>query len=313
MRKGVSNKRLIILGKNFLVLKRVIALLARANLNDVLNIVDKNLAVAYMSGIKRFLRRLDNGADGNLAYDHLYLHLGQKARLQLNAAVIFGLALLNAAAHNVSYGDAGDTDCHKRGFESFKHSVLADDFDFGELMLARSRIIRLAVDLHSLGNGNVTADDHGRIVNTQQRCSGSKVRVCARQSMLGAVKPRKLFISVNTQTYTCLDKLEYGNHRCGSPRHDGNNAQRLYAEEMQAAAVEQSAVDGEKSNRQSTPNAVCKMNSNRANRVVDMKLEVEKFNRYYNKDAGNSAYDDRAESVNARAACGNCNKTYLSE
>ena len=78
MRKGVSNKRLIILGKNFLVLKRVIALLARANLNNVLNIVDKNLAVAYMSGIKRFLRRLDNGADGNLVTTTSTCTLGRR-------------------------------------------------------------------------------------------------------------------------------------------------------------------------------------------------------------------------------------------
>ena len=75
------------------ILKSGNSLFSGAYLYRVLDTVDKYLAVADVTGVKHLLCRLYDIADGNGAYDDIDLYLRKKARLDLNSAVVFRLAL----------------------------------------------------------------------------------------------------------------------------------------------------------------------------------------------------------------------------
>ena len=80
------------------VLQSVKAFFARSDLYNVLNIVDKYLAVADVTCIKSLFGGLYNASDRHLADYDIDLHLWHKVGLNGNASVILGLALLCTVA-----------------------------------------------------------------------------------------------------------------------------------------------------------------------------------------------------------------------
>ena len=77
-------------------------------LDDLFNVVDEDLAVADVTGVERLFGGFDDLADGDGADNYVDLYLRQQVRLDLNAAVVFGLALLGAAAQHVGDGHTSD-------------------------------------------------------------------------------------------------------------------------------------------------------------------------------------------------------------
>ena len=98
-------------------------------LYNVLDVINEDLAVADMSGVKNLLGSFDYRGNGNRADYNVNLYLRQEVSFDLYAAVVFGLTLLSAAAENVRYCHTGDADTHHSILESLKTRLLADDFD----------------------------------------------------------------------------------------------------------------------------------------------------------------------------------------
>ncbi len=77
---------------SFDILKSVVTLFSGSHFDNVFNVVNEYLAVADVSGVKRFLRRFDQKSNRNLADDNLHLDLWQQVGLKGNAAVVLGSA-----------------------------------------------------------------------------------------------------------------------------------------------------------------------------------------------------------------------------
>ena len=104
------------------VLQSGIAFFAGANLDDILDVVDKDLAVADVSGVQGLLGGRDSVCHGNLADDRFHLDLGKQIQVHRNAAIVFRAALLDAAAENLRDRDARDSDPVEFGLEGFDGS-----------------------------------------------------------------------------------------------------------------------------------------------------------------------------------------------
>ena len=115
----------------FHILKRIVAFLSGANLHYVLNIGNKDLAIADMSGVEDLLSGFNDAANRDFADYNFNLYLGQQIDFDRNAAIIFRLALLGAAAQNVGNRHTGDTKFHHCSFQRFKTGFPTDDFHLG--------------------------------------------------------------------------------------------------------------------------------------------------------------------------------------
>ena len=62
------------------VLQCIVSFFACPDPDHVLDIVNKYLAVACVSGVQGFFHRVDNGIHGYLAYDDVDLDLGKEPR-----------------------------------------------------------------------------------------------------------------------------------------------------------------------------------------------------------------------------------------
>ena len=125
----------------FVVLQGVKAFCAGTNLNDVLYVVDEDLAVADVAGIQNLLDDLNDRLDRNLGDNDLHLELREQGYIDLSAAVILGSALLYAAADNVRYRHAGYADACQRFLEYLKFGLLGDDDDLAQLVtIGRCRL-----------------------------------------------------------------------------------------------------------------------------------------------------------------------------
>ena len=83
------------------VLHGIDACFAGSYLYNVLNVIDKDLAVADVACVKNLLGGFDYECNGNGSDYNVNLYLGQEVSFDLYAAVVFGLTLLCAAAEYV--------------------------------------------------------------------------------------------------------------------------------------------------------------------------------------------------------------------
>ena len=139
-----------------------------------------------MSGVQHFFRRLYHAADGDLADDHVYLDLGQQVGFNAYSAVVFGLALLRAAAEHVRDGHAGYADVHHRVLERLEARLLADDLDLCELG-RRAVVGRYFLHRHRFRLGNLPRDRDGAVVSVIKTFDRRyEIGVRAGQTMLGS-------------------------------------------------------------------------------------------------------------------------------
>ena len=94
----------------FYILQRVQIFFPGTHLDHFIHVVDKDFAVADMSGVERFLGGLNDALHREIAHDDLDLDLGKQGGVQLHAAVALAGPFLDAAAHDLRDGHAGDAD-----------------------------------------------------------------------------------------------------------------------------------------------------------------------------------------------------------
>ena len=94
----------------FHILERVQIFLSGTHFDDLSNGVDEDLTVSDMPGRERLFGGLDHGVYGDIADDDLHLDLRQESCIQFHAAVSLPGAFLDAAAHDLRDGHAGDAD-----------------------------------------------------------------------------------------------------------------------------------------------------------------------------------------------------------
>ena len=93
----------------FFVLEGVVTFFAGSHFNDILNIVDEDLAITEVTGVEDTLRSIDNLSYRNLADDHIDLDFWHQVGFDFDASVHFLMTLLHAITHNVGDGHAGDS------------------------------------------------------------------------------------------------------------------------------------------------------------------------------------------------------------
>src|SRR5699024_3245946 len=94
----------------FGVVERSYARFARPYPHDVLDVGDEYLACAYLAVIEYLFGNRNDELGIYSRYYYVDLNLGKKVHSRLYAAVLTGLACLNAASHYVGYRHAGDAD-----------------------------------------------------------------------------------------------------------------------------------------------------------------------------------------------------------
>src|SRR6218665_2664449 len=105
--------------------KRVLARLAGADADDLLDVVHEDLAVADLAGARRAFDRFDHALDQVVGHGGLDLDLGQEVDHVLRAAVQLGVALLAAEALDFGDGDA----LHADGRQGLAHLIELERFD----------------------------------------------------------------------------------------------------------------------------------------------------------------------------------------
>src|ERR1019366_536536 len=107
-------------------LEGVLAGLAGADANDLLERRDEALAVTDLAGARRRLNRLDDTVDDGVVDGRLDLHLGQEIDDVLGAAIELGVALLAAEALDFRHCDALHAD-RAQGLTHFVELERLDD------------------------------------------------------------------------------------------------------------------------------------------------------------------------------------------
>src|SRR5882724_9661183 len=117
---------------NFLVnrfiaasLERFRAGLAGADADDLLQIEDEDLSIAYLSGVGRLLDRLDRLIEHFVLDGGLDFHFRQEIDHVLRAAIQLGVTFLPAEALDLGDGDALNAD----GGQGFPHLVKLEGLD----------------------------------------------------------------------------------------------------------------------------------------------------------------------------------------
>ena len=100
------------------VLQCIVSFFARPDPYDVLDIVNKYLAVARMSSVQGFLHRVDDSLDGDPAHDDVDLDLGKEPRFHRSAAEVFRVAFLHPVSEDVRDCQPGDADLVKSCLDS---------------------------------------------------------------------------------------------------------------------------------------------------------------------------------------------------
>ena len=109
------------------ILQRGVIFLAGADLDHAGHVVDKDLAIADMAGVQRLLGGLHHGVHTDAGDDDLHLDLRQQGGIHRHAAVLFRGTLLDAAAHDLRYGHAGDAQIIQGSLELIELSQLCND------------------------------------------------------------------------------------------------------------------------------------------------------------------------------------------
>ena len=276
-----------------------------------------------MTGVQNLLRRLDDASHRNLADNDVDLDLRKQRCLNRNTTVVLRSTLLRAAAEYVGDGHTCDAEIHHRVLQALQAGLLAHDLDLREL---RRTVVerRNLVNRDSFRYRSVTRDNHG-----SRRCSFTcegkqtvidaadcrhEIRVCGRQTMLGAVQTADFLLRRNAETDGLLDDHEGDQHHHRRPCKDGDDTERLNAQQLETTGVEQTLQSCgsirvcQQTDCDRTPDTVCKMNTYGTDRIVDVKLQIKELNDYNYQDTGYDTDDDGAESVQRVTACGDTDK-----
>ena len=124
MSREIPETRMPALLLVFLVLQRVVAFLARSDLNYVFDVVDEYFPVAHVAGVQRLFYRIHHRLGRNPADDDIDLHLRKRAYLDRCAAVIFRVPFLHAVTEDIGDRQAGDADFVKRVLQPCEFSWL---------------------------------------------------------------------------------------------------------------------------------------------------------------------------------------------
>src|SRR5690606_15224190 len=102
---------------------------AGSDADHFLNVRDKNLAVAYASGLRSLADRLYCAIDGLVTENDLDLHLGEEVDHILRTAIEFGMALLPPKALCLGDGYSLEPGLLKRFLDLIELEWLDDCFD----------------------------------------------------------------------------------------------------------------------------------------------------------------------------------------
>ena len=125
--------------------------------------------------------------------------------------------------------------------------------------------------------------------------------------MLVDVEALELFLRGDPEPDRVLQHQEEGSGGDGDEREHRNDTDELRHELVGSIAIEQTAVDGEQSDRQGAPCAAHAMHRDSTDRVVDLD-PVEEQHGEHDDDAGDAADDDRAPVAHVRATGGDPNE-----
>ena len=279
-----------------------------------------------MAGVQCLLGSLHHSVHADLGDDDLHLDLGQQGGIHRHAAVLFGSALLDAAAHHLSDGHAGNAQIVEGSLELIELGKLCND---GHLV--HTGVVHAIVDHgrrlahHRNGSADLLVGGLGHIVLAEvgvlvghhgsRVCIGDgETSVSGCQTMLVDIQTVDLHLCGNAQADELIDELEDNEHHNDNVDVNGNEAQQLGAQLCQTAAVEETCVlsvgtGGEQAHRNGAPHAVCKVDGNCTNRVIHLGDVIEELNAQNNEQAGHKADEECAERRNGIAACSDRHQT----
>ena len=246
----------------------------------------------------------DHDAGVDLGDNHVDLELGEQVDVGLDAAVGAGLALLDAATHDVGDGHAGDANLGQGVLQLHELGLVADDGDAGH--------VAGVLDLSRLDAGDVDAlagsGGHGRN-------DGQEVGVSAGQAMLADVEALDFLSLADAQAHGLLDDNKGDTSGDDGPSEDGHNAEELDAEQVQAAAVEEagqvgiaSGAGAEEADEHGAEATADAMDAGSTDGVVDVELLVDELAAEHNSEAADKADDDGADGVDVSAASGDAHQ-----
>lgn len=314
----------------FNVLQCVIAGFAGTYLYDVLDIVYEDLAVAYLTGVESLLCSFYHSFNRYLAYDYLDLYLRQQVSFDLDASVELCRALLHTAAKYVGHCHTSYADIGHSRLERFKLILLCNDNDLTHLC-AVSRLCALVCNRYcSLNRSRAKLDSFDFLF----LAAGGKFHVHCRnevsirggQTVLCGIQTNDLLVAGYSQTDSLLDDKECERDGDACPRKDGHHTEKLNAKLIESAAIEQTycvlacavyccnaavltMTVREKTYCDSAPDTVEEVNCNCTDRVVDVKLVIEKPYAEAYKEAGYKTDDSCAKAVGVSAGSGDSHQT----
>ena len=127
--------------------------------------------------------------------------------------------------------------------------------------------------------------------------------------MLKLIKTDYFFLTACAKTVELFDCRKDDYHTNCCPKNDCELTESLNSQMLEAAAVENTRLNIEKTISQGTPDTVCKVNADCTNRVIDVALQVKAFNYDYYEETSNDTDDCSAESVNCGTRSRDCNQT----
>ena len=120
--------------------------------------------------------------------------------------------------------------------------------------------------------------------------------------MFADIETFNFFVAGNTQADGGLDDFEDDGHGYCHPYDDAANAEELYEEQMNAAAVEEAVGVVEETNEDGADSTAAAVNSDGADRIVDFEFLINEFDNDNNENTGNNTDDGGAECVHIGAA-----------
>ena len=196
-----------------------------------------------MTRIEHLLRSLYNSAHRNLAHHDIHLHLRQQIHIDLCAPVILGSAFLHSAAKHVCDGHSGYAYLLHGLLESFETALLDHYRNLAQLYAVRcgNSVLRGANNL----NGHRTFNGNGFVRNDCCLAGGRcvkwhEVRIAADKTVFLYIKTCNFLLRRDTKTDGLFDYEKDCCHCHSDPSRNREHAERLHAEELEAAAVEQS-------------------------------------------------------------------------
>ena len=309
------------------VLQCGVALFSGADTDDVDYVVDEDLAVAVVAGVKRLFGGVDDRFDGDLGDDCFEFDLGQQLDVDLGTAIVLGGTALSAAPLDLRDGHTGDPDRIHSRFERFEFVGAGHDRDLGEFVFAERRG-------HGDGYGLLDGDAAGvarfgnrgrgglfgvHIVGKHHRGYRHKVGIGAGKSVFGSVEACELVFFAGTKEFVLFHYREQHGHRDADPGDDCDDAEDLYSEvgerfaRSQCVVVDKTADDAlvhiEDPDEQRSCRAAEHMDADRADRVVDMKFFVYEFDAVDDYETGDDADDRGAGHRNDVASGGDRDKS----